>query len=210
MARESHGANRCTGLERKATRVRWKPGFWRSAPADRGRISATGIVEPGRSEAGGTGHWPVAAEAFRVMLPAMRLLPVLLCATALVLRAAEPAAPHYSKPAVRQELVAVVEGQLAAFRANKFEQAFGFAAQAMREQLTVEEFAAMITRGYPVILHNERAEFGLPQDDGASASMPVQVFAGGKSVAYRYSFVKESAGWRISGVLPEKPRASDA
>ncbi len=71
-----------------------------------------------------------------------------------------PEGLHYSRPAERKELIAVVEGQLAAFRANDFDKAYGFAAQGLRQQFTVEQFTVMITRGYPIILHNERAEFG--------------------------------------------------
>lgn len=81
------------------------------------------------------------------MILPMRLMLACLCAAALAAPTAGPAPPHYSKPAVRQELVAAVEGQLAAFRANDFAQAYEFAAQALREQFTAGEFAAMITRG---------------------------------------------------------------
>jgi hypothetical protein len=141
----------------------------------------------------------------------MRLTLLVLCLTALSARAADSEGLHYSRPTERKELVAVVEGQLAAFRANDFDKAYGFAAQGLRQQFTVEQFTVMITRGYPMILHNERAEFGLPQDDGTNAVLSVQVFtAGNHSAAYRYLLVKESAGWRITGVTPEKPRASDA
>jgi hypothetical protein len=153
----------------------------------------------------------------------MRLTLLILGLTALTARAADSEGLHYSRPADRREITAVVEAQLAAFRANDFDKAYGFAAQGLRQQFTVEQFTVMITRGYPLILHNERAEFGLPQDDGTSAVLSVQVFAAGnQSAAYRYLLVKESAGstasggakgdpvWRITGVTPEKPRTSDA
>ncbi len=142
----------------------------------------------------------------------MRLaLLTVLCVSALIAHAAESEGLRYSRPADRKEIVAVVEGQLAAFRANDFDKAYAFAAQGLRQQFTVAQFTVIITRGYPVILHNERAECGLPQDDGTNAMLSVQVFAAGNhSAAYRYLLVKESGGWRISGVQSEKPRASDA
>jgi len=134
-----------------------------------------------------------------------------LCLTVLAARAAEPGDLHYSHAAVRKEIIAVVESQLAAFRASDFDQAYRFAAQGLRRQFTVARFTAMIARSYPLMLHNERAEFDLPQDDGLNAVLSVEVFAaGGHSAKYRYTFVKESAGWRIAGVVPEKPRESDA
>src|SRR5204862_390148 len=79
--------------------------------------------------------------------------------------AADASAPHYSKPDVRKELVAVVEGQLAAFRANHFAQAYALAARALREQFTLQQFSTMIVRGYPLIAQSKRSECGLPMDD---------------------------------------------
>lgn len=140
----------------------------------------------------------------------MRLLLGFLLFAGLAARGEEPAVMRYSRPAVRKELVAVVAGQLAAFRADDFARAYEFAARALRDQFTLEEFAGMIARGYPLIRRNARADFGLPMDDGTQATMTVEVSAPGGSAAYRYTFVKEPAGWRISGVQPEKPRASDA
>ena len=142
----------------------------------------------------------------------MRLLILVsLLLAAPVARAAEPAESHYSKADVRKELVAVVDLQLAAFRAGDFKRAYTFAAEPLRLQFTLKEFTVMITRSYPFIAHNERAETGLPMDDGANATMSVRVFGpGGKSADFRYTLVRETDGWRISGVLPEKPREPDA
>jgi hypothetical protein len=120
-------------------------------------------------------------------------------------------AMHYSRPEVRKEIVAVVEGQLAAFRANDYAQAYTFAARQLREQFTAKQFTVMIVRGYPVIAQNKRAECGLPMDDGSTATLVVEVFASeGRSGSYRYTLLKEAAGWRIAGVVENKPRTTDA
>ncbi|MES1194742.1 MAG: DUF4864 domain-containing protein [Opitutus sp.] len=128
-----------------------------------------------------------------------------------MIHAAEPGVRHYSKPEVRKELVGVVDAQLAAFRSGDFKRAYGFAARPLRAQFTLKEFTAMITRSYPFIAHNERAEPGLPMDDGETATLAVRVFgAGGKSADYRYLLTREADGWRISGVLPELPQGPEA
>jgi len=126
-------------------------------------------------------------------------------------RAAGTDGMHYSKAEVRKELVAVVDGQLAAFRAGDFARAYGFAAQPLRAQFTLKAFAAMVARSYPFVAHSERAEPGLPMDDGETAVLPVRVFAaGGKSADYQYQFTREGDGWHITGVLPEQRRDPDA
>ena len=116
---------------------------------------------------------------------------IALCLIALAARAADPGDLHYSHAAERKAIVAVVESQLATFRASDFDKAYGFAAQGLRQQFTVARFTAMIARGYPLILHNECAEFDLPQDDGTNAVLSVQIFAaGGHSAKYRYTLVR--------------------
>jgi len=121
------------------------------------------------------------------------------------------AAPHYSKPEVRREITAVVEAQLAAFRADNLAGAYGFAATPLRARLTLEQFAVMMARGYPLILHHARAELGLPVDDGGWATIVVRVsIADGTSAAYRYHLLKEAAGWRIAGVDLEQTHEADA
>ncbi len=126
-------------------------------------------------------------------------------------RAAEAEAMHYSKADVRKELVGVVDGQLAAFRAGDFARAYTFAARPLRAHFTLKEFSAMVTHSYPFIAHNERDEPGLPMDDGETATLPVRVFgAGGKSADYRYQLTREADGWHISGVLPEQRHEPDA
>ena len=121
-----------------------------------------------------------------------------------------PPALNYSKPAIRRQIVEVVEAQLAAFRAGDFAEAYRFSAEPLRERFTLRDFALMIARGYAPILEHERAELGLPMDDGIRAVVSVRLWAGGEPVVYRYMLLKEDAGWRVAGVGAERPKESDA
>src|SRR4051812_33319159 len=91
-------------------------------------------------------------------------------------RAQAPTLPA-SKPAVRKEVIAVVEGQLAAFRAGDVGRAFAYAAAGLQLQMPLPRFARLVREGYPEIWANTRAEFGLVRDDGARATLMARVFA---------------------------------
>ena len=84
----------------------------------------------------------------------MRPLFLVLCVIALAARGADPGDLHYSRAAERKAIVAVVESQLAAFRASDFDKAYGFAAQGLRQQFTAARFTAMIeTAGFKRVTH---------------------------------------------------------
>jgi len=107
-----------------------------------------------------------------------------------------------SKPAVRKDVIASIEGQLAAFRANDVAKAYGYAALGLRRQTPPQRFARMVRDGYPEIWTNTRAEFGLVRDDGERATTTARIFAkDGTSASYDYVLVKEENGWRVAGVL---------
>lgn len=129
------------------------------------------------------------------------LLPLLVAALA-----AGEAPPRASKPGVKQEIVGVIEAQLAAFRAGDTARARTFAAAELRAQKPLPAFAAIVEQSYPEIWRSERAEFGIVRDDGARATVTVQVFARGGAAAYDYTLQREPAGWRILGVLRHTPR----
>ena len=123
-----------------------------------------------------------------------------------VARAEEPAM-RASKAAVRQEVVAVIEGQLAAFRAGEVGRAYGYAAAGLQMQTPPRRFAQLVRDGYPEIWANTRGEFGLVRDDGARAMLTARIFAkDGTSAAYDYVLVKEDDAWRIAGVLRHDPQ----
>jgi len=117
-------------------------------------------------------------------------------------RAAEPGAMRASKPAAKTEIVATIEGQLAAFRGSEIERAYAYASSRFQMQTPVRRFAQSVRLGYPEIWTNERAEFGLARDDGRRATLTARVFAkDGSSAAYDYMLVREDDFWRIAGVL---------
>ena len=124
------------------------------------------------------------------------------------LRAGEDG-PHASKPEVRREIVAVIDAQLAAFRAGEVRQAYGYASADLRAQKRLAAFVAIVRENYPEIWLSKRAEFGLVRDDGATATLLVHVFGQESDAAYDYTLVKENVGWRISGVLRHAPKRSD-
>ena len=115
-----------------------------------------------------------------------------------------------SKPEFRKEVVAVIEGQLAAFREGETQKAYAFAAAPLRAQRPVRQFLQIVETNYPEIWANTRAEFGLVRDDGARATVRVQVFSKEERADYDYGLLKERDGvWRIDSVLRHAPKKSD-
>ena len=111
-----------------------------------------------------------------------------------------------SKPEVRAEVVAAINGQLAAFRADDAARAFTFAAAELRAQKSLAAFVAIVRTSYPEIWANRRADFGIVRDDGARAMVTVQVYGRDAAAAYDYTLKKEAAGWRIFGVVRHEPK----
>ena len=114
-----------------------------------------------------------------------------------------------SRSEVRKEVVAVIEGQLEAFRAGDTKKAYDFAATAFRTQTARRQFELIVLNSYPEIWGNTRAEFGLVRDDGVRATVLVQVFAKEASAGYDYVLVKEREGWRIESVLRHAPKKAE-
>jgi|GEM_PF-1274732 len=108
-----------------------------------------------------------------------------------------------SKPSVREQLVAAVTAQLAAFRAENWEKAYAAAAAPFQTVVSPARFVSLITRKYPVVWKNTRAEFALPSDNGQVAVVPVRVFGAGTSEAYNWLLVKEGKDWKVTGVVPQ-------
>jgi hypothetical protein len=140
-------------------------------------------------------------------IPGMRIAGIF--ALALAVAALWGAAParaeegelRASRPDIRREVIAVIDGQLAAFRAHDLGSAYSFAAVALRQQFPVSRFAETVRRGYPEIWANARAEYGIVRDNGVRAMLNVRVFqANNASASYDYILFKEPSGWRIGGV----------
>jgi cytochrome c556 len=139
-------------------------------------------------------------------LPLKSLLVVALAVVvALGARAGEPAL-RASKPEVKKEIVAVIEAQLAAFRRGDAAEAYRLAAAELRAQKPLRVFTSIVQRNYPEIWANTRAEFGIARDDGARATVPVQVYSKTDDAGYDFTLVREPAGWRIIGVLRHEPK----
>ena len=114
-----------------------------------------------------------------------------------------------SKPPVKAEITAVIEAQLAAFRAGDFDKAYTFAASPIREMFPLTEFQQMVKTGYPIIVTSVKAEFGICLDNGTEASVFVHVESkDGTSKDYQYGLVREPSGWRITGVTEPEARGT--
>jgi hypothetical protein len=111
-----------------------------------------------------------------------------------------------SKPEVKKEIVAAIEGQLAAFRKGEVEKAYGFASAELRAQKPLRTFVAIVEANYPEIWANTRAEYGIARDDGVQATLLVKVFTKDSDATYNFTLVRERTGWRIYGVLRSAPK----
>jgi|SRR5450432_279065 hypothetical protein len=114
-----------------------------------------------------------------------------------------------SNPPVKAEITAVIEAQLAAFRAGDFDKAYSFASSPIREMFPLSEFQNMVKTGYPIIATSVKADFGICLDNGSEASVFVHVEArDGTSKDYQYGLVHEPSGWRITGVTEPEQRGT--
>lgn len=111
---------------------------------------------------------------------------------------------------VRRDVVATIEGQLAAFRAGDTNVAYTYAASALRAQNPVRQFRRIVEANYPEIWANTRGECGVVRDDGGRATVLVQVVSKAGRADYDYGLVKERDGvWRIERVLRHAPKKAD-
>ena len=117
--------------------------------------------------------------------------------------------PRASTPEVRKQIVATIEGQLAAFRKHDVKKAYTYAAAALRAQKPLPLFTAIVQSNYPEIWANTRAEYGIVRDDGALATVLVHVFAKSGDAAYDFTLAKEGATWRVHDVLRHAPAPAE-
>lgn len=111
---------------------------------------------------------------------------------------------------MRKDVVAAIEGQLAAFRAKDTKKAYTFAAATLRAQNPLRQFLRIVELNYPEIWANTKGEFGVVRDDGVRATVLVQVFGKDDRVDYDYGLVKERDGvWRIDSVLRHAPKKTE-
>ena len=112
---------------------------------------------------------------------------------------------HAATESVKKELTTVIDGQLAAFRANDYAKAFSFASAGIQSMFAPEDFEKMVKAAYPVIAHSVSSEYGVMFDTGEEAVVNVRVQdADKKNVEYQYLLKKESGTWKINGVSEVK------
>ena len=112
---------------------------------------------------------------------------------------------HAPAESVKKELTTVIDGQLAAFRANDYAKAFSYASATIQSMFAPEDFEKMVKVAYPVIAHSVSSEYGVMFDTGEEAVVNVRVQdADKKSVEYQYLLKKESGTWKINGVSEVK------
>ena len=100
-----------------------------------------------------------------------------------------------------RELFAVVNAQLAAFRAGDFPAAYRHVAHAARGRFDLGQFEKMVRSHYPEMIRSERVEFGVVKIDGENALVRVFFFnANGSARSFLYSLVIEADAWKIDGV----------
>ena len=123
-----------------------------------------------------------------------------LCALAIV--ATHRVRSQAPPPAPRQ-LFAVVEKQLAAFRAADYSSAYRQAASGVQQKFTAPQYEAMIRREYGDLSGAQRIEFGFVKANGSAALL--QVFFHGANGSVRsllFSLIAEGDSWKINGVRP--------
>lgn len=141
------------------------------------------------------------------------VLAAVVAASALLLAPARAAEPDAAiARAVRQ----VVDAQLRALAVGHAEQAFSFAAPAIRKQFgDAASFMAMVTGSYPMVVRPAATVFFRPEteaEDAAGPSAVVQVVQlrdrGGRLWRAAYQLERQPGGaWRIAGVVvqPDAP-----
>ncbi|MEM7632391.1 MAG: DUF4864 domain-containing protein [Pseudomonadota bacterium] len=100
------------------------------------------------------------------------------------------------------EIEGVIAGQIEAFKADDFEQAFTFAAPSIRQIFrTPENFGVMVRRGYPMVWRPAEVTFLDLRDEAGVPVQTVQIRdAAGTIHLLAYSMTQTGAGWKISGV----------
>lgn len=111
-----------------------------------------------------------------------------------------------SKPELKQQIVAIIEAQLAAFRQGDVAKAYTFAAAELRAQKPLRVFTTIVQENYPEIWGNTRAEFGIVRDNTTQATVTVQVYSKAGDAAYDFTLARERIGWRIYGVVRHAPK----
>jgi hypothetical protein len=109
------------------------------------------------------------------------------------------AAPGLADPEAMQ---GIIDDQIAAFRADDFAAAFGYAAPGIQGMFrTPDNFGLMVRQGYPMVWRPSRVEYLEARPEGPGWRQEVLVTdAEGRLHKLAYSMVETETGWRIAGV----------
>ncbi len=119
-------------------------------------------------------------------------------------------------PARSQDAAAAIRGvisdQIAAFRADDFETAFGFASPAIRRMFGApDRFGEMVRRGYPMVWRPADVRFStLAERDGALIQSVLVTDRAGTLHILDYEMIRGEDGWRINGVWLRPPAGAGA
>ena len=102
---------------------------------------------------------------------------------------------------LQQQLIKVIQAQLAAFRQEDYSTAYTFAAADFKSQISLTAFERMVKTSFPQIARSRAAEYGVIMDNGADARVEVTIVGEtGTRIHYQYILHQENGGWKIGGV----------
>jgi uncharacterized protein DUF4864 len=93
--------------------------------------------------------------------------------------------------------------QLEAFRRDDYDGAYAFASEDIQQAFDRVSFERMVRSGYPEIAHSSSAavsQVDVAQDGHVHIRLKVKG-TNGNTVEALYDMVRESAGWRVNGVV---------
>lgn len=106
-----------------------------------------------------------------------------------------------------QQLQAVIDGQISAFRSQNHEQAFGYAAPRLQTMFgSTERFIGMVKKGYGPIYGARNWKFGRSRENGSEVWQEVRLTGPkGRDWVALYTMRQQADGsWRIAGVQMKK------
>ena len=140
-------------------------------------------------------------------MPRILIAALLLCIFALTARADEVSS------ADRAQFQAIISNQIAAFRADDGERAYGFAAPTIHQIFpTADIFMQMVRQGYKPVYRPQKFSFGEAGTDPLGRPVQHVTIIGPDGATYEavYTMEREADGtWRILGcVLLQRPGVS--
>jgi hypothetical protein len=110
------------------------------------------------------------------------------------------------------DIRAVISDQIAAFQADDFETAFGFASPMIRQMFgSPSRFGAMVRSGYPMVWRPVDLRFSaLAERDGRKVQSVVVTDRAGALHVLDYEMIEGDDGWRINGVRLRSPTGAGA